>query len=165
MTIKELAIKLNVPVSWLNTVFDIESKNNPQAINYSTGAVGLIQFMPDTAQELGTTTNELLNMDYNTQLNYVYKYLCRYKHKIDTITDLYLAVFYPVAIGKPLNFILGSEISGARALTVRKYNPGFTSHLVIKKKDIAKYVKNKYKKLGYSDFNYLFERANKILGI
>jgi soluble lytic murein transglycosylase-like protein len=165
MTIKELSILLNVPVSWLQTVFDIESKNNPQAINYSTGAVGLIQFMPATAQELGTTTNDLLNMDYNTQLKFVYRYLSRYAKKINTITDLYLAVFYPYAIGKPLNFILGSEISGNRALTVRKYNPGFTTALTIKKSDIARYVKNKYKKLGFSELNYLFDRANKILGI
>ena len=74
---------------------------NPAEPN-SIGAVGLIQFMPDTARTLGTTTEELKNMSAEKQLDYVEKYLVANKKdagyddnkQLDAGT-LYSLVFLP----------------------------------------------------------------------
>ena len=40
-----------------------------------SGATGLIQFMPNTAEGLGTSTGELAGMSRARQMHYVEKYL------------------------------------------------------------------------------------------
>ena len=97
----ELADKLKVRPEWLTALFTIESRNNPAAVNPITGATGLIQFMPKTAALLGTSCAELGRMTYDTQLDWVYKYLSPYKDSFQCFADLYFAVFFPLAIGKP----------------------------------------------------------------
>ena len=51
-----------------------ESSLNPQAVNPTTGATGLIQFMPGTARSLGTTTEALRQMSAAEQMKYVEKF-------------------------------------------------------------------------------------------
>jgi len=51
-----------------------ESSLNPQAVNSTTGATGLIQFMPKTARSLGTTVEELRNMSAAQQMRFVERY-------------------------------------------------------------------------------------------
>ncbi len=89
------------PESLLGLMFS-ESGLNSQAVNSSGGAVGLIQFMPSTAESLGTTSEALLNMSDVEQMDYVVKYfneLCSgYKDKMgDTLSagDLYSLTFLP----------------------------------------------------------------------
>jgi hypothetical protein len=62
--------------------------------NPDTHATGLIQFMPKTAQGLGTTTAELAKMTPTEQLTYVEKYLSQpqYRGKVGTLEGLYSAV-------------------------------------------------------------------------
>ena len=75
-------------------------------------AVGLIQFMPDTARNLGTTSLELSKMSAVEQLAYVEKFFRPYAGRLDTPSDFYMAVFNPANIGKSSSFILyrrGSE--------------------------------------------------------
>lgn len=55
-----------------------ESRLNPKIQN-SIGATGLIQFMPSTAKDLGTTTAKLKSMSAEKQLDYVEKYLLKQK--------------------------------------------------------------------------------------
>jgi len=43
------------------------------------------------------------------QLDFVYEYYAKFGDKIRSHTDLYLATFYPAALGKPDNYIIGSE--------------------------------------------------------
>ena len=86
-------------------------------INPVSGATGLIQFMPSTARALGTTTQVLKQMSNVDQLFYVRKYLLPYKGKMKSWIDVYLAVFYPAAIGKP-NYIITPDI-------VARQNPVF----------------------------------------
>jgi hypothetical protein len=74
-------------------------------VNKISGATGLIQFMPSTAKSLGTTTDVLLSMNNIQQLNYVLAYLRPYKGKMNNFVDVYLAVFYPAAIGD-YNYII-----------------------------------------------------------
>lgn len=63
-------------------------------------ATGLVQFMPDTAQDLHTTTTELAAMTGVEQLDYVYGYFYPYKGKLVTLSDIYMRVLWPAGIGK-----------------------------------------------------------------
>ncbi|MDV6376366.1 hypothetical protein ORD21_17365 [Deinococcus sp. ZS9-10] len=54
---------------------NFESGVDPSRRNAVSGATGLIQFMPSTARELGTTTDALARMSRAEQLPYVERYL------------------------------------------------------------------------------------------
>lgn len=77
-----------------------------------SGATGLIQFMPSTARDLGTTTAKLAAMTPEDQLNYVYKYFKPYKGKLITLADLYMAILWPKGIGKPESWTLWDKSQG-----------------------------------------------------
>jgi hypothetical protein len=66
-----------------------------------SGATGLIQFMPKTARSLGTTTEELALMSEVERLWYVQEYLRPYYHRIKSLSDMYMAILAPIAIGRP----------------------------------------------------------------
>lgn len=76
-----------------------------------SGAIGLIQFMPDTAAALGTSSTELAAMSQVEQLAYVEQYFAPAKGKIVTLSDHYLAVFAPKGIGQGEDFALYSSPS------------------------------------------------------
>ena len=71
-----------------------------------SGATGLIQFMPNTAIGMGTTTTDLAKMSAEEQLDFVAKFFARQKGKLHTLADVYMAILFPVAVGKPENFVL-----------------------------------------------------------
>lgn len=71
-----------------------------------SGAVGLIQFMPSTAQALGTTPTQLAAMSAVKQLDYVERYFLPRKGKLESLADVYMAILWPSAIGKPDDFVL-----------------------------------------------------------
>lgn len=96
----EISKKLQINPNWLIIVMWKESKINPKAINPTSGASGLIQFMPKTAQGLGTSVEEIRRMTGIEQLDFVYKYFENYTGKIKSVEDLYMVTFYPVALGK-----------------------------------------------------------------
>ncbi|MCA9070407.1 MAG: transglycosylase SLT domain-containing protein, partial [Planctomycetaceae bacterium] len=106
----EIADRLKIPPDYLMTVMAIETSKNvngkmvptfdPSIKNPGSSAVGLIQFMKATAKDLGTTTEKLAKMSAVDQLDYVEKYLKPYVGKMKSVEDVYLAVFYPNAIGK-----------------------------------------------------------------
>ena len=70
-----IAKRLNCDPNDLLAVMYSESSLKPTSVNKSSGATGLIQFMPATAKELGTTTQALKTMSAEEQLVYVEKYL------------------------------------------------------------------------------------------
>ena len=87
-----------------------ESRVDPQAVNKQSHATGLIQFMPDTAIGLGTTTDALYKMTAVEQLDYVYLYYKKIGIKPGmTAGDLYIATFYPAALGKGDNNVIASK--------------------------------------------------------
>lgn len=71
-----------------------------------SGATGLIQFMPATAKALGTTVEKLAAMTPEDQLNYVYKYFKPYAGRLRTLSDVYMAILWPRAVGKPESYVL-----------------------------------------------------------
>jgi hypothetical protein len=107
--LNEIAAKLKVPGDWLMIVFKIESTVDHRAINPSSGATGLIQFMPDTAAGLGTSSAQLRAMSNVQQLDYVYRYFRPYAGRIASIQDLYVITFFPRALGKTDDYILQTD--------------------------------------------------------
>jgi hypothetical protein len=87
--------------SWLMACMQFESNLLPARRNFVSGATGLIQFMPSTAQGLGTTVDELAAMTAEAQLNFVATYLAPYKGRVKTFADLYMTILWPKAVGAP----------------------------------------------------------------
>ena len=82
----------------------------------SIGATGLIQFIRPVAISLGTTTDALAAMTRVEQMDWVLKYFKAgpiRKLSAVTLEDLYMAILWPVAVGKPLNYVLFSSPSKA----------------------------------------------------
>lgn len=130
--LSEISGNLNIPVNWMMLVFYIETGASKtgvidhRAYNTKTKATGLIQFMPATAKSLGTSVEALKEMINVEQLDYVQKYLKPYASKIKSYTDCYLAVLFPVAIGKPSSWVL--ETRNLPADKVADYNPLFDTN-------------------------------------
>ncbi|MDL2262734.1 transglycosylase SLT domain-containing protein [Bacteroidales bacterium OttesenSCG-928-I21] len=121
--VKEISVALDINPNWLMAVMMFESSLNHRAVNKISNATGLIQFMPKTATSLGVTVSELKAMSNYDQLLYVYEYLKSYKNKMNSLTDVYFAVFFPAAIGKPDDWVL--KTSSLSAATIAKANPIF----------------------------------------
>lgn len=66
-----------------------------------SGAVGLIQFMPATARGMGTTAEALAKLTAVQQLAYVERYFTPHAGRLRSLSDHYMAILWPAAIGKP----------------------------------------------------------------
>lgn len=108
--VREIAQKQRLDPNWYMAVmaFETGEKFSPSITNAAgSGATGLIQFMPNTAKDLETSTAALSRMTAVEQLTYVEKYFEPHKSKIKNIGDMYMAVFMPgKGIGKSDNFVL-----------------------------------------------------------
>ncbi|WP_309388338.1 hypothetical protein [Chelatococcus sambhunathii] len=62
--------------------------------------------MSATAVSLGTTTAALAAMTAEDQLDYVEKYFKPYKNKLHTLSDVYMAILWPAAVGKASSYVL-----------------------------------------------------------
>ena len=76
-----------------------------------SGATGLIQFMPNTAKDLGTTTAALAALTAEQQLEWVLAYFMPYKGRLKTLADVYMAILWPAGIGKPDSWTLWDKDS------------------------------------------------------
>lgn len=85
-----------------------------------SGATGLIQFMPQTAAALGTSTVALAHMTAEDQLNYVWKYFEPYRGRLKNLGDIYMAILWPAAIGKPDTYVLFDRHTGPKAYMQNK---------------------------------------------
>lgn len=123
--VKRYSQKLGINPNWLMAVMYFESARtfSPSVQNPFSNATGLIQFMPATARELGTSVTELKQMQAVDQLYYVYKYYVRYKSRLKSYVDLYLITFFPLAAGKSLDFILKTK--SLPASLIASQNPVF----------------------------------------
>jgi hypothetical protein len=74
-----------------------------------SGAVGLIQFMPFTAHQMGITTLRLAGMTAEAQLDYVEQYFEPYHTRIRTLPDMYMAILLPKFVGAGDDAVLFSE--------------------------------------------------------
>lgn len=161
----QVAKDLGIPLEWLMAVMGSETGSTYKADISNIGcikskgdankcAVGLIQFMPDTAKGLGTSIQQLKSMTNVSQLDYVKKYYYPYRNKITRFVDLYLVTFYPVALTKPDGFVLGSERSMAFAKKVYEQNKGIDQNGdgLISVADFKKWIaKNKHIPTGIEE--------------
>lgn len=88
--------------SWLMSCIAFESGEtfSPSIKNGAgSGATGLIQFMPSTARDLGTTTEALAKMSAVEQLAFVQRYFRPYASRIKSLSDMYMAILMPKFIG------------------------------------------------------------------
>lgn len=107
--VTELAKKYNIPENYLYAVMGFETGGSfsPSETNKrGSGATGLIQFMPETAKGLGTTTEALSRMNRAEQLKYVDKYFEGNLPKGASLSDVYMSILMPAAVGKPDNTVL-----------------------------------------------------------
>ncbi len=104
--VQGVADRLGLKAEWLHSVVDKESSGRAGAVNPSTGAAGIIQFLPSTAKRLGTTVEAIGRMTAEEQLPLVERYLKPYANRIKSLEDVHLAVFWPAAIGKPDSTVL-----------------------------------------------------------
>jgi len=107
--------RLGVDPDFLMASMAFETGNtfDPQAHNASTGATGLIQFLPSTAEGLGTSVGALSNMTAVDQLDFVEAYFRPFTNRLATIEDTYMAILLPSAVGKPNDHVLFSQGSKA----------------------------------------------------
>lgn len=109
--VERVAEKLGVNKTLLLAVMDFETGGtfDPAEPNQAgSGGTGLIQFMPSTARALGTTTEELALMTRAEQMVYVEKYFDQFAGRIrnGSLSDVYMAVLWPRAIGKSDSYVL-----------------------------------------------------------
>ena len=107
--LQKIASDLGTTTGALIAVMKHESGLNPKAVNPTSNATGLIQFMPDTARRLGTSVDDLKHMDAVQQLDFVYKFYKLVGVGDGSAGDLYVATFMPKYIGYPNHTVLGKK--------------------------------------------------------
>lgn len=100
---------LTFPRAELDAAIRIESGWNPAAVNPTTHAVGLIQFMPRTLQALGFpgSWQDFSQLGALEQVPWIRRYFARWKWR--TPGDTYVALAYPAALGKPDDELVAME--------------------------------------------------------
>lgn len=130
--LKEISNAIHIDENSIIKLMKHESGLNPEIKN-SIGCVGLIQFcpgggMPKTINGKSYTLDEI-RYDLEAQMDAIKEFWTKgYRNgKIKQPADLYLYNFFPVAAGKPDDFVL--QAKGLSATTVAKSNPGFNKKL------------------------------------
>lgn len=131
-----------------------ESNINPKARNPQSSASGLIQFMAATAKNLGTTIEKIRAMDAMGQLSYVYKYFANQREDWTgmSVADVYMAILWPMAVGKSDDYVLWAVSNGA--YTVNK-GLDWNRDGRITKAEATKRI-YELEKEGYEDGNVLY---------
>ena len=144
----DIAIDIDVPADFLMACIAFESGREfkPGTKNMAgSGAVGLIQFMPATAILLGTTTQDLARMSAEDQLYYVRQYFLPYRGRLKSLEDVYMAILWPRAIGKPLDYVL-FDIVGKPTTYRQNASLDFNKDGKITKEEAAAKVRAEYER-------------------
>jgi len=90
-----IAKRIETEPAWLLNVMASESLFDHKARNGLPGqtATGLLQFIESTAQSMSTTTEAIRRMSPVEQLRLVEKYLAPFRGRLNSLADVYLAVF------------------------------------------------------------------------
>ena len=107
-------------ISWLMACMAFETRRtfSPSVRNPNSSATGLIQFMAATAVNLNTTTAALAKMSAVEQLDYVGRYFQPFAGRIKSLSDCYMCILWPSAVGKPDSAVIFA--SGSNAYLVNK---------------------------------------------
>lgn len=161
----QVADALKINVNWLLAVFYFESgRTFSTSVTNSIGSVGLIQFTRDkagvnykTISGVRYQLSDIAKMGWNDQLDLVQKY---YKEaigskKIGSFEDLYLATFFPAAVGQSDSFVLKTK--SLSASLIAKQNPAFDTNKdgQITKAEVYQYFRNLYTSWGVDYGKYI----------
>ena len=132
--LSEISEKIGVDEDSIIKLMNHESKLDPSVKN-SDGCVGLIQFCPDpNTNSYKTIAGKRYNLEelrnnLDLQMDAIEEFWVEGKNKgkIKSAKDLYIYNFFPIAAGKPDNFVLQSNDLSAK--TVAYSNPIFNSTL------------------------------------
>jgi Transglycosylase SLT domain len=93
--LQAIARRLKTEPAWLLNVMASESLFDHTARNSISGqtATGLLQFIESTARNMGTTTKAIRRMSPVEQLHLVERYLTPFRGCLNSLADVYLAVF------------------------------------------------------------------------
>jgi hypothetical protein len=128
--VSEISDKIGIDPNWLMAIMYFESARtfSPSKGN-NIGCYGLIQFCPDRGKNYKTVNgkryfmSDIAKMDYSEQLDLVYEYYKPYTGKLKSYTDTYFVTFFPLAIGKPDDWII--QGGGFTARQIYNSNPAF----------------------------------------
>jgi hypothetical protein len=132
--LSDISSKIGVDENSIIKLMNQESKLDPSVKN-SDGCVGLIQFCPDpNTNSYKTIAGKRYNLEelrnnLDLQMDAIEEFWVEGKNKgkIKSAKDLYIYNFFPIAAGKPDNFVLQSNDLSAK--TVAYSNPIFNSTL------------------------------------
>lgn len=127
-------------LNFLIACMAFESNLNPRAKNKTSGAVGLIQFMPNICKAYGTTADEMLKRSFVEQLPYVKKHFIPYYKRTKTLSDMYMAILMPKYIGFADDYVIfheGAKYDQNKGLDQNKDH-------YITKAEACRYVFNRY---------------------
>lgn len=109
LKIAAIAVFLGIDASWLMACIAFESAASFRSDIRNaagSGAIGLIQFMPQTAGVLGTTVAALGAMTPEDQLTFVGTYFSPFRGRLRNIGDCYMAILWPEGVGKDDDHVL-----------------------------------------------------------
>ncbi len=162
--LERIALNYGFPPEWLANLINFESAGtfNPEITN-SIGATGLIQFLRSTATGLGTSIDDLRNMSFSEQLDWVDKYLRTNMYGVvanrglfnkttgkvtDKFTqqDLFMIIFYPAAVGLP-GFVFPSAVTSENAgiTTPKDYTNKALASSTAPFKDVLSFIDASFK--------------------
>jgi len=129
--ISQISEKLGINPDWLMAIIYFESARtfSPSKRN-NIGCTGLIQFCPNRGKNYKTINGKkylmsnISKMNYSEQLDLVYEYYKEYTGKLKSYTDTYFVTFFPLAVGKPDDWII--QGGGLSAKAIYDDNPAFT---------------------------------------
>ena len=132
--LSRISKKIGVDENSIIKLMNLESKLDPSSKN-SSGCVGLIQFCPDpNTNSYKTIAGKRYNLEelrnnLDLQMKAIEEFWVEGKNrgKINSAKDLYIYNFFPVAAGKPDNFVLKSNDLSAKS--VAHSNPIFNRTL------------------------------------
>lgn len=132
--LSKISREINIDENSIIKIMNLESGLNPSVKN-SIGCVGLIQFCPDNARGGYKTISgkkynlEDLRNDLSLQMDAILEFWkTGYNSgKIKEPKDLYLYNFFPIAAGKPDNFVL--QTNNLSAEKIARQNPIFNRTL------------------------------------
>jgi hypothetical protein len=113
--VRDIAADIGTDPSWLMAcmAFETDRTFSPSVRNPSSSATGLIQFMADTARDLGTTVEDLARMTAEDQLEFVHRYFKPFRGRLGSLGDCYMAILWPPAVGKPDDYVVFSSAKAA----------------------------------------------------
>jgi len=120
--LRAVAERLQTQPAWLLNVMASESMFNPAARNGFPGqtASGLLQFIEATAHRMGTTTEAIRRMSPAEQLRLVERYLTPFRGRLNSLADVYLAVFRGVVIEGGDTVVVADSNKEPRIYTLNK---------------------------------------------